>query len=68
MFETPGRIGGQSCPAKMLHAPLSFFNSSGSLVPQTKTSALFCSSQVREEVRIFDWSYCTQQNLEIVRH
>ena len=39
MFETPGRIGGQSCPAKMLHAPLSFFDSSGSVVLQAKLAA-----------------------------
>ena len=57
------------CPAKMLlAAPLSFFGSSGSAVLQTKPSASFCSSQVREEVQIFGWSYCKQQNLEIVRH
>ena len=69
MFETPGRIRGQSCPSKILLAPLfSFFGSSGSVVLQTKPSASFCSSQVREEDQIFDWSYYTQQNFEIVRH
>ena len=29
--------------------------------------ALFWSPQIRKEVKMFDWSYCTQQNLEIVR-
>ena len=51
-------------------ASLSFFDSSGFVVLQvlqTKPSALFWSSQVREEVQMFDWSYCTLRNLEIVR-
>ena len=44
------------CPAKMSLVPLSFFDSSDSMVLQvlqTKPSVLFWSSQVRKEVQMF---------------
>ena len=53
--------------SRIRNKTVSFLFENGVVWTGSKPYALFWNSQAREKVQMFDWSYCTQQNLGIVR-